>query len=96
MTLAELRRWSLQYEWGDRKKQKLADFLEDYGIVYADEELCDLWAQAILSARKNGKPIDVADAWVAAVALKFAVPLVTHNRTHFEGVENLTIISETE
>jgi tRNA(fMet)-specific endonuclease VapC len=35
-----------------------------------------------------------ADAWAAAVALRHGLPLVTHNRKHFEPVPGLTIISE--
>jgi predicted nucleic acid-binding protein len=45
-------------------------------------------------AHKYGNPIDTADAWVAAVALLFDIPLVTNNRRHFENVGNLKIISE--
>ena len=96
MTVAEMRRWALGRNWGAKRHQKLEDFLAGYGVIYADDELCNMWAKAVDSARRNGKPVDTADAWVAAVALKFAVPLVTHNRTHFEGVEGLTIISETK
>lgn len=44
--------------------------------------------------KKKGRPIETADAWVAAAALMFDVPLITHNRKHFENVENLKIISE--
>ena len=95
MTLAELRRWTLEKNWGAKRSQELEETLANYGIVYADDELCNIWAKVIVSARQNGKPIETADAWVAAAALKFAVPLVTHNRTHFEGVTGLTVISET-
>jgi predicted nucleic acid-binding protein len=34
------------------------------------------------------------DAWIAATALVFDIPLVTHNRRHFDFIENLTLISE--
>ncbi len=63
-------------------------------MIYVDEELCNLWARITIDARKKGKPILTADAWVAASALMFDVPLVTHNRKHFENVESLKIISE--
>ena len=95
MTLAEIRRWASQNNWGENKRRKLTLFLEDFGVIYADEELCDFWAKVMVSAKQNGRPIETADAWVAATALKFALPLVTHNRMHFEGVTGLTIISET-
>lgn len=94
MTLAELTLWTLKNNWGEKRKDKFAEFLKDYLVIYADEKLCELWAQIKSDAHRNGKPIDTADAWVASVALMFDVPLVTHNRRHFENVKDLKIISE--
>ncbi len=95
MTLAELRTWTLQNDWGERKKRQLENFIaENYGVIYADDNLCKTWAKIRSDARKNGNPIKTADAWVASVAVLFDIPLVTHNRRHFENVENLKIISE--
>lgn len=95
MTLAELRRWTLERNWGERRKAIFEEFLtENYGIIFADDLLCEIWAEIKSNARKKGRPIDTADAWVASVALYFDIPLVTHNRRHFENVENLTVISE--
>lgn len=95
MTLAEMRRWTLAQNWGSVRRIALEKELSIYVIVFADDELCSLWAEVKDSAKRNGKPIETADAWVAATALFLNVPLVTHNRTHFEGVTRLTIISET-
>ncbi|CAN5670240.1 type II toxin-antitoxin system VapC family toxin [soil metagenome] len=94
MTFAELRRWKFQSNWSEIKNKKFEKLLSDYGVVYADEELCNLWARITINAQKKGRPIGTADAWVAAAALMFDVPLVTHNRKHFENVESLKIISE--
>ena len=46
------------------------------------------------TARRSGKPIAVADAWIAATALSYGVPLVTHNVGDFAGLPGLTVISE--
>ena len=35
-----------------------------------------------------------ADAWIAATALHLGVPLITHNKNDYLGVDGLTIISE--
>ena len=95
MTLAELKTWTLQNNWGARRKLELEDFVvRNYGIIFADQELCEIWAEIKSDAHKYGNPIDTADAWVASVALLFDIPLVTHNRRHFENVKNLQIISE--
>ncbi len=97
MTLAELRRWTLERNWGENRKSIFEETLsESYGVIFADDKLCEIWAEIKSDARKKGRPIDTADAWVASVALLFDIPLVTHNRKHFENVENLKIISESD
>lgn len=40
------------------------------------------------------EPIQTADGWVAATALLHDIPVVTHNRNHFVGVDGLAVISE--
>jgi len=94
MTLAELRRWEIQNNWGAKRIEKTNNFLDDFAIIYADEKLCEIWAEIKSGAHKKGRPIETADAWVASVALMFDVPLVTHNCRHFENIEHLKIISE--
>jgi tRNA(fMet)-specific endonuclease VapC len=39
-------------------------------------------------------PIAPADAWIAATAIVYRAPLITHNRKHFEGIAGLKVISE--
>ncbi len=94
MTLAELDRWSLIANWGARRRRKLESHLRRYVLHHSSDALCRQWAEVVNSARCNGRPIDVADAWIAATALHLGVPLVTHNRAHYVGVDGLTIISE--
>ena len=93
-TLAELERWALEHNWGARRRRALEEYLQQYILAPFDRELCVKWAEATTSARRQGFPIGVADAWVAATALANSVPLVTNNRAHFAGVDGLTIISE--
>jgi predicted nucleic acid-binding protein len=44
--------------------------------------------------RRVGRPIELADAWVAATALWYEVPLVTHDRDleRIPGLEVLTLL----
>ncbi len=95
MTIAELDRWELQHRWGEAKRARLRTFLQKYLISFGDRALCSKWAEAVVSAQRNGWPIGAADAWIAATALLHGIPLVTHNRSHYLGVEGLTLISET-
>ncbi len=94
MSLAELKLWTLKNSWGEKRKSNFVEFLKDYLVIYPDDELCKIWAEIKSDAHKNGHPIDMADAWVASVALLFDIPLVTHNRRHFENIRNLQILSE--
>ena len=94
MSLAELRLWQSQSNWGKTKTKKIEAFLADFGVIYADEEVCQIWANIKFEAKKIGRPLETADAWVASVALLFDIPLVTNNRRHFENISNLQIVSE--
>jgi predicted nucleic acid-binding protein len=55
--------------------------------------LCVQWAEISVAARKKGRPIQTADAWIAASALYYQVPLITHNHGDYSMVEGLTLLS---
>jgi tRNA(fMet)-specific endonuclease VapC len=93
-TQAELLHGAIAANWGSRRRQHLESRLSKYVIEPSSDALSLRWAQAMDSARRNGRPIAAADAWVAATALHLDVPLITHNRNHFIGVDGLTVISE--
>lgn len=93
-TQAELLRWALAADWGQRRRQDLESRLQEYAVEHSSDTLSLKWAEAMDSARRNGRPISAADAWIAATALYLGVPLITHNKNHFVGVSGLTIISE--
>jgi tRNA(fMet)-specific endonuclease VapC len=77
MTLAELDRWSLDRSWGTGRKAELETYLRKFTILPATRDLCSLWAKVSWEARKKGRPIQTADAWIAASALYYQVPLIT-------------------
>ncbi len=93
-TQAELLQGVIAASWGERRRQHLESRLGRYVIEHSSDALSLHWAEAMDSARRNGRPIAAADAWVAATALHLGVPLITHNKNHFIGVDRLTIISE--
>jgi tRNA(fMet)-specific endonuclease VapC len=93
-TRAELELWALEHNWGAKRRAALDVHLQDFVLAPFDEAICLRWAEVMDSARRKGKLISVADAWVAATALHYNVPLVTHNRDDYAGVDGLTVISE--
>jgi len=94
MTLAEPYRWPLENDWGETRRMNLERRLREYTVYPFTRDLCRQWAVVTDQARRNGTPISVDDAWIAATALLDDVPLVTHNRRDFEGVPHLRLISE--
>lgn len=94
MTLGELEQWTLARDWGARRRQDLLTYLRRYLVEQSSPDLCRRWAEATDVARRAGRPILTGDAWVAATALAYGVPLVTNNPSDFAGVAGLTVISE--
>ena len=94
MSLAELRRWTLERGWGERTRHELEEYLSRYFVIHSEDPICTRWAEAMNTARSSGRPIASSDAWVAATALFLDVPLVTHNGRHYSGVSGLRVISE--
>jgi tRNA(fMet)-specific endonuclease VapC len=93
-TRAELELWSLQRDWEWRRRNDLLLYLRSFVFADADEVVSSYWASVQDTARRMGRPISCADGWIAATALAFAAPLVTHNPSDFVHVPGLTIISE--
>lgn len=94
MTLAQLYRWAVESKWGERQKAKLDERLRDYVVYPVNRPLCRQWASSTAEASGKGTPIEVGDAWIAATALLYDFPLVTHNRKHFEVIPGLRVVSE--
>jgi tRNA(fMet)-specific endonuclease VapC len=53
-----------------------------------------MWAEVVETEQRKGRKINTADAWIAATAIMNNLPLVSHNRKHFEQVDRLVLISE--
>jgi predicted nucleic acid-binding protein len=93
-TRAELELWALINNWGRRRRTALHDYLKNFVFAEASEAICLRWAEVQDSARKQGRPISVSDAWIAATALTHVLPLVTHNPKDFKSVAGLVVITE--
>jgi len=93
MTLAELERWSLERAWGERRKLELAQHLTRYAVLPVSRELCGKWAEVSFAAKRKGRPIQTADAWIAASALHYQAPLITNNPSDYSAVDGLLLLS---
>ncbi len=93
MTVAELYCWPLRHNWGEQRIVALRHHLWGYTVLPYTDAMSWEWAK--IKCRR-GRPISDPDAWIAATALLYEVPLVTHNPRHFlhiEGLEVLTVSS---
>jgi tRNA(fMet)-specific endonuclease VapC len=89
MTEAELEQWDLLANWSEKRVVWLRLFLSRFVVVPSSHDLVLKWAEAMVAARKNGRRIETADAWIAATALLYDAPLLTHNKADYLGVPGL-------
>ena len=90
-TVAELHRWAIVRGWGRARVDALRNAIAKYAVLHSDDATTLTWARV---TSVSGRPMGPADAWVAAVAIRHGLPLVTHNRKHFDGITGLTVLSE--
>ena len=93
MTEAELEQWILWAKWGPSRVQRFQQFMTGFASVPSSRDLILKWADAMVTARANGRRIEAADAWIAATALLYSAALVTHNPKDYLGVSALTILT---
>jgi tRNA(fMet)-specific endonuclease VapC len=93
-TLAELEHWTIIRNWGERRQSDLQRYLKRFPVQHSTPKLCRLWAEVCEMARNKGRIIQPHDAWIAATALFFDVPLITHNSKDYIGIDSLTVITE--
>src|SRR5262245_33794907 len=92
MTCAEIELGMRLADWVKKKRDEMEGFLATkFAIIHPNDAICRKWAE-IRSI--NGRPVASADAWIAATAIVYRAPLITHNRKHFEGIAGLKVISE--
>jgi predicted nucleic acid-binding protein len=92
MSIAELRMGGMAAGWGVRRCTLLEQFIQGFGVVYADDTLCTSWARLRADARAAGRSLSSQDAWIAATALGLDAPLATNNRRDYAHVQKLQLL----
>jgi tRNA(fMet)-specific endonuclease VapC len=78
---------------GNQRKRELEHHMARYAVLPATRKPCAKWANVSYSARRKGRPIQTADAWIAASALYYDVPLITNNGADYSMLDDLTILT---
>jgi tRNA(fMet)-specific endonuclease VapC len=92
-TLAEIE-FGMEWKgWGADRRERMRHFLARFSPLYPDRETALIWARIRSDRQKSGRPLGLSDAWIAAAALQFSVPLITHNAEDFRGIPKLEVIT---
>ncbi|MCP4698222.1 MAG: type II toxin-antitoxin system VapC family toxin [Gammaproteobacteria bacterium] len=93
MTVAELYQWAAIRHWGKSRIRDMENVLRNTCVALStDTETCRYWGVIRVQCREQGRPISAQDAWVAANALQYELPLLTHNVNDFEMVSGLHLV----
>lgn len=91
-SVAELLRWAVERNWGDNRRRSLEQVMRRCVILPFDATMAQHWATIAATRKRAGTPIACGDAWIAASALSYDIPLVSHNGSHFQGIAPLKVI----
>lgn len=94
ITVGELLFGARKRNWGARKVADLRLRLRSAVILPYDLALCETYGKLKAAVYNSGRVIADTDLWIAACALRHSVPLVSNNRTHFEGIPGLVLKTE--
>jgi tRNA(fMet)-specific endonuclease VapC len=92
MTRGELLLWPKVNQWGSARREELARHIDLCTTLFPDDSTCEVWADIVTESRVSGRPITAADAWVAAAARQWDLPLVTADHRDFEHLDGITLI----
>ena len=90
MTLAEIHEGIYRSNWGEIKKRKIFDGLRQFVVLPFTASVCEIWGR--IRAERKQQPISVGDAWIAATAIAYGLPLLTNNVKHFQEITGLNLL----
>jgi tRNA(fMet)-specific endonuclease VapC len=98
-TVMELRYGALRARWGDLRRRRLERDIAQVTVVQADDELAtgcaDLRHHCQQIGHALGAKVHDGDRWVAAAAIRLALPLVSHDGV-FNGSPGLELFTASQ
>jgi len=93
VSIGEMLFGAYKKRWSSQNIERLKSRLRSVVIVPFDYAVCQTYASL-----KSNLPIGICvadnDLWIAACAVRHAIPLMSHNRKHFEKIPGLILESE--
>ena len=81
-SVAELWSWAEENNWGSKQRDGLTIFPQRFLIIPYDAALAKVWAQLGTHCKRIGRRLETGDLWIAATAVRFRIPLLSHDRDH--------------
>lgn len=81
-SVAELWSWAEENDWAILLRAGLETFLQKFLVIPYDSELAKTWARLSTHCKRIGRRLEAGDAWIAASAVQYKLPLLTHDLDH--------------
>lgn len=92
VTPEELSFGAQRRNWGKDRCKALRSLIDEYEFLPGTFDIAMLSATIRAGRALVGRPLNMADAWIAATAVGHRLPLVTHDKD-FEGIEGLRVVT---
>jgi len=71
--------------------QKIRKYLDEYITLPVDIEVTDVFIELFRTFALSHRP-GIADALIAATALRYEIPLLTYNKRHFQFIPEIILL----
>jgi predicted nucleic acid-binding protein len=92
-TVGEVMYGAHKRKYIERTFNELRSEIRKYYVVPFNQEIAEEWGKIMAERDAVGNSLEWRDAWIAATARWLKVPVMTHNRRHFEATEGLEVIT---
>ena len=92
IVLGELYYGALYSTQVEKNIQQIKNIIVIYNILMIDEETTIAYGNIKAALRKKGKPIPENDIWIAALAMRYELVLITRDK-HFKEIESIKVKS---
>jgi toxin FitB len=83
VTVGELHKWALLWNWGRARRGGLELWLDEVPILSDGPGVAQTWSGLAARAQRRGRTRPDNDTWIAACCIESGLPLVTLNRRDF-------------